>query len=93
MSASISISVNRPRREPLRLSPLLRFSLATADPTGKPVLLPLSIPKTCAGRGFRCHNIVCWRANDGRNAVNLCKICGEKFLKEHNGIDYELERL
>jgi hypothetical protein len=69
----IRATVRRNRRI-LKLSSLLRYSLATAkaDPDGKPNLLPTEIPRQCAHNLFRCRAIIHWIVGDGRNHVFMC---------------------
>jgi hypothetical protein len=84
MSATIAITVyRRRRREPLRLSPLLRFALSTAqpDPDGKPILLPEQIPTSCCGKGFKCKRVVGWVMFDGVNGAYLCREHLDRYLE------------
>lgn len=96
MSATISISVQRPtQRRVLRLSPLLRFSLATArpDPDGKPTLLPTKIPAGCVGKGFKCHNLTRWFVSDGINTVCICASCAERLWDMYDALTFHVERI
>lgn len=96
MSTQAIPTFQKPRKPPLRLSPLLRFSLSTAvpDPEGKPILLPLKIPKSCCHDAFRCKNLLKWSVSDGINAVNLCRIHFESFWESgKNVLDYRIERI
>jgi hypothetical protein len=72
---------------------LLRFSLATAKPDGKPILLPLKIPHKCLGRGFKCANIIRWQVRDGLNAAFICGSCAEILWETYNALDFEVERV
>ena len=83
------------RRPPLRLSPLLRFALATAKPgpDGKPNLLPMKIPHKCCGKGFHCTNIVRWQIKDGVNSCFICGPCCEQLWESHNALDFSMERV
>jgi len=96
MGASMLFATYHPtRKPPLRLSVLLRFSLATArpDPDGKPVLLPLKIPAGCVGKGFKCHNLIRWAISDGTNTCNICTSCAEHLWEQHGALSFTVERL
>jgi len=94
VNASLSLSIPRPaKKSPLRLSPVLRFAIATAE-SGKPALLPLRIPKACCGKLFSCKNQLAWKVSDGRNEVWMCRIDFELFWESgQNVLDYQIERL
>lgn len=83
------------RQPVLKLSPLLRFSLATASKRddGKPNLLPTRIPPRCCHDLFRCRNIVAWRIGDGRNQVFFCGSHLERYWRAgHDVTDHTVER-
>jgi hypothetical protein len=83
------------RREPLRLSSLLRYALATALPRddGQPSLLPTSIPTKCCCNLFQCRSTVKWRVGDGRNRVFFCQEDFDRFWEAgHEVKDFEVER-
>lgn len=83
------------RRPVLRLSPLLRFALATAAPRedGKPNLLPTKIPPRCCYNLFQCRNIVAWRIGDGRNTSFFCHRHLEKYWRAgHDVTEHTVER-
>jgi hypothetical protein len=91
----IRATVRRNRRI-LKLSSLLRYSLATAkaDPDGKPNLLPTEIPNRCAHDLFRCRAIIGWIVGDGRNHVYLCHRHMEHFWGEGRDTnDFTVERV
>lgn len=99
MSASLtvvtSVSVVKVRRQPLRLSPLLRYALATASPRadGQPNLLPLMIPTRCCHGLWACRARVHWRVGDGRNYVFFCKDHFEGLWEAGNDVmDFSVER-
>lgn len=97
MSASMTVitAIRHIRRTPLRLSPLLRFSLATAkpDPDGKPTLLPTKIPPSCCGKGFKCHNLTRWFVSDGTNIVSICASCAERLWDMYDALTFHVERI
>lgn len=85
------------RREPLRLSPLLRHALQTARAQpradGRPLLLPTTIPARCAHDLFACRAAVRWRVGDGRNRVFFCQDHIEELWEAgHEVKDFEVER-
>ena len=89
------ISVKRRANPVLRLSPLLRHALATAQPRqdGQPNLLPNSIPSQCCHDLFRCHSVVRWRVGDGRNKVFFCDEHVEAWWQAgHDVMDFSVER-
>lgn len=96
MSTTMSVSVNHSsQRRVLRLSSLLRFSLATAkpDPDGKPILLPTKIPSGCCGKGFKCHNLTRWFVSDGTNTCSICTSCAEKLWNMYDALTFHVERI
>jgi hypothetical protein len=79
----------------LRLSPLLRYALATAQPRadGRPLLLPETLPPRCCHGLWTCRARVKWRIGDGRNRVLFCETHGEEFwLAGNDVLDYTIER-
>lgn len=80
--------VRRPVRPVLRLSPLLRYALATAVPRadGQPNLLPYSIPTACCHDLFRCRAKVLWRIGDGQNMVFFCEAHSEDWWQAGNDV-------
>lgn len=89
------IKVRRRAPEPLRLSPLLRHALATAQPRadGQPLLLPTSIPHKCCHDLFRCRAKVQWRVGDGRNKVFFCQDCFDRFWEAgYDVTEFSVER-
>lgn len=82
------------RRPGLRLSPLLRFAIATATPSAdQPALLPLRIPERCCHDLFRCRHAVKWRVGDGVNRVYFCDNHMEAWWDLGNDTkDFEVER-
>jgi len=83
------------QRAPLRLSPLLRWAIATAAPRadGQPNLLPGTIPHCCAHDLFRCRRRVAWRVGDGRNRVYFCAECVERYWEAgHDVSEHEVTR-
>lgn len=79
----------------LKLSPLLRFALATArpDPEGKPALLPMKIPKRCCGKNFRCTNFVRWQIRDRSNVAYICAPCAEDLWEMYDALDFTIHRI
>lgn len=85
----------RPAPVVLRLSPLLRYALATATPRadGRPLLLPEVLPERCCAGLWTCRARVQWRIGDGRNRVLFCHGHLEKFWESgHDVLDYLIER-
>jgi hypothetical protein len=78
----------------LKLSAILRYSLATAapDPAGKPSLLPTEIPKHCAHNLFRCRKSVRWIVGDGQNHVFMCSDHYDGFWEGRDTKDFTVER-
>lgn len=79
----------------LRLSPLLRYALATGRPRpdGRPLLLPLRIPRRCCHALFSCRNKVRWIVGDGRNYVRFCESHYDGFMESHDVFDFTSEWL
>lgn len=79
----------------LRLSPLLRYALATARPRGdgRPLLLPLRIPRRCCYGLFSCRNKVRWIVGDGRNHALFCESHYDRFMETHDVFDFTSEWL
>lgn len=92
MSASIAVAVRKMRKPPLRLSPLLRFAIATARPD-VPALLPTKIPRKCVGKLFHCTNVLRWEISDGVNTVYICSSCAEIYWENHDVMDHHIERI
>lgn len=100
MSASLTVVTQvtvikvRRRTEPLRLSPLLRHALATAEARhdGQPNLLPTSIPQRCAHGNFSCKARVQWRVGDGKNRVFFCQDHFEALVQAFDAFAFETER-
>jgi hypothetical protein len=91
---SIHATIRRRVRVVLRLSPLLRHVLATAQPRpdGGPLLLPDSIPRRCAHNLFQCPAKIRWRVGDGRNRVFFCDQHYEQMIQAHDAFEFDSER-
>lgn len=81
-------------RPTLRLSPLLRYALASARPRHdrRPNLLPSFIPERCCHNLFGCGLKVEWRVGDGRNQAYFCQIHYDQFMEARDVFDYVSER-
>ena len=80
-----SLQYKPPQRD-LRMSPLLRYALSTAQrrPSGKPNLLPTSIPTRCCHGLWKCRRQPKWALGDGRNWVLFCPVHVEIFWEAGN---------
>lgn len=91
-----TVHVRPPTRpQGLRLSPLLRYALASASTRrdGKPLLLPTSIPQKCCHGLWRCRDVVHWRVGDGQNWVFFCLTHFEDFWDAgHDVQDFDICR-
>ena len=94
--AELTVAPVRPPAPVLRLSPLLRYALATARPRpdGRPLLLPLRIPRRCCHGLFSCRNKVRWIVGDGRNHVFFCDGHVERYWEAgHDVQEHSVEWL
>ena len=85
----------RPAPTVLRLSPLLRYALATATPRadGGPLLLPETLPERCCYNLWNCRARIKWRIGDERNRVFFCEAHAEALWEAGNNVlDYSIER-